>query len=563
MDVYEKAKIAANELPILPPEDTAQIVEQRGLLGGNVLVYRVAWVYNPLTERKDKMVKVTCTACGNTYYLDYSQEFTMCHWNPCTFGFYSPVDKKVIIHDDSCVCPECGEGCKAVHIGSCNVFGGHYVISSSSNVATVHNDGGFLSVLTWRVYRCTDKEGCIKYYAEKNEGVMIIDGMPIRITGHRKNLGGYDCQLPQWQSLKRFSLEIGDIPSNKIMPISADIVNTSSADKSGIKEFVEGNTGSVNLFAYLKLWCKKPNIENLVKGGFAKFVNSLIVECSNYTTSYYYERNTITFDVRKINKYINLEQVRPHLILGVEKDKLLLISKLSVNQFFIYKYVKQTEKHELSEEFFKLKDGTELNKEVEFFSNCFKGIKPHYFKTVNYIAKQNKLCKEKSLINLQYLKDYWGSLYEVYGEYPAELLYPKDLKNAHDRTLLLVKEKEDAKLNKQIKTRAEKLKAMIFEDRELGLMIFPASSHSDLIKEGKILDHCVARYADSVAKGNTAIFFIRKKSDQDIPFFTLEYRNGMVIQNRGRKNCGRTKEVISFEKKWLKFINEGAKVNGK
>ncbi|MBO5019042.1 MAG: PcfJ domain-containing protein [Clostridia bacterium] len=563
MDFYEKARIAASELPTLPPEETAEVLEQRGLLGGNVLVYRVAYVYNPLTEKKEKMVKVTCTACGESYYLEYSQEITYCRWNPCTFGFYSPMDRKVIVSGDSCICNECGEGLRAIHIGGCKSFGSYTVISSCG-CTTVHNDGGFLSVLTWRVYRCADKEGQIKYYADKNEGIMIVDNKPVRVTGHRKNMGGYDSQLPRWEALKKFTIQIADSPTEKIIPFSADIVNNSSSDKCGLKEFIDGNSKncSISIFGYLKLWCKYPNVENLVKSGMAHFVNSLIVECFKHTTSYYYDYTTFSFDVRKTEKYINWKQSRPHLMLGIAKDKLFLIRELSVNEFFLYKYAKNNDRDELM--LAELKQGSDSGKrdKVEFFGAYLKKVKPHYKRTLDYISRQKKRYKQKDLINLQYLRDYWEALHNVYGEYPKELLYPKDLKLSHDRSLLLVKEAESEKLNNQIKARAEKLKPLVFKDEKLGLMITPAASHGELIKEGKLLDHCVARYANDIAKGTTAIFFIRKVSEPDIPFFTLELKDGRVVQNRGYKNCDRTKDVVVFEKEWLEFIRKGAVING-
>lgn len=562
MDFFEKARIAASELPTLPPEETAEILEQRGLLGGNVLVYRVAYVYNPLTDRKEKMVKVTCTACGESYYLEYSNEFTPCRWNPCTFGFYSPIDRKVIVSGDSCICNNCGEGLKAIHIGSCKTFGSCTVISSC-DCATVHNDGGFLSVRTWEVHRCADKEGKIRYYADKKEGIMIVDGKPVRVTGHHKNIGGVDSQLPLWQALKKFTLKIADIPKKNIIPFSSDIVNNCSSFKCGIKEFIEENRrhSSVNIFGYLKLWCKYPSVENLVKSGMADFVNSLITELTQQTYSYYPTRTLLRFDVRETEKYVNWKQTRPHLILGIEKDRLSVVRELSVNEFFLYKYAKNNDREELTIE--ELRRGNDSGKKdkVEFFGAYLKSIKPHYKRTVNYVIKQNKLCKQKNLINLQYLKDYWEALRKVYGEYPKELLYPKDLHIAHDRTIMLVKEQEDEKLNKLIKSRAEKLKPYIFEDKKLGLIIMPAASHGELIKEGKLLNHCVAGYASAVAKGSTTIFFIRKTTEPDIPFFTLEFKNGVVQQNRGYKNCSRTKEVIIFEKEWLEFLKKGALIN--
>ena len=52
------------------------------------------------------------------------------------------------------------------------------------------------------------------------------------------------------------------------------------------------------------------------------------------------------------------------------------------------------------------------------------------------------------------------------------------------------------------------------------------------------------------------IFFIRKLEDPNTPFFTLEYKNGIVAQNRGAKNCKRTKEVQEFENLWLEHVEK-------
>lgn len=46
-------------------------------------------------------------------------------------------------------------------------------------------------------------------------------------------------------------------------------------------------------------------------------------------------------------------------------------------------------------------------------------------------------------------------------------------------------------------------------------------------------------------RGETMIFFIRKKEEPDKPYYTLEWR-GKVIQCRGSHNCNMTSEVKAF-----------------
>ena len=57
------------------------------------------------------------------------------------------------------------------------------------------------------------------------------------------------------------------------------------------------------------------------------------------------------------------------------------------------------------------------------------------------------------------------------------------------------------------------------------------------------MHHCVATYIDRVAKGETCILFIREKERKEEPFYTMEVRNGEVIQCRAKYNGEMTEPV--------------------
>ena len=67
-------------------------------------------------------------------------------------------------------------------------------------------------------------------------------------------------------------------------------------------------------------------------------------------------------------------------------------------------------------------------------------------------------------------------------------------------------------------------------------------------------------YAKDHANGKTAIFFVRRAKEPKKSYYTLELDEGKltVRQNRGRRNCARTKEVEEFEAVWLAWIRAGA-----
>lgn len=85
----------------------------------------------------------------------------------------------------------------------------------------------------------------------------------------------------------------------------------------------------------------------------------------------------------------------------------------------------------------------------------------------------------------------------------------------------------------------KKYKALLEEPDKHGLQydydnkeyyIFPAPSLFSLLEEGKFLHHCVGSYYDLVGDGITTIYFLRKKEDIYVPFFTVEVKDNTVVQ---------------------------------
>jgi hypothetical protein len=130
-----------------------------------------------------------------------------------------------------------------------------------------------------------------------------------------------------------------------------------------------------------------------------------------------------------------------------------------------------------------------------------------------------------------------------------QVLFPKNLYNAHQNTIAQVEIKANEHLNKAITKRARSLEAK-YDFEFDNLLIRPARSADELIREGKELHHCVGTYADRHAKGECSIFFIRKKSDPNKPYYTLELRKDRIVQTRGKNNCAPGEDVKAFLEDW-------------
>lgn len=135
-----------------------------------------------------------------------------------------------------------------------------------------------------------------------------------------------------------------------------------------------------------------------------------------------------------------------------------------------------------------------------------------------------------------------------------EILFPKDLQAAHERTM----EQVDFEKNRADQEKFQKaVKALEkYAWQKDGLLIRPARTQEELREEGAALHHCVGGYAKRMADGETAIFFIRKADAPDTPYFTLELKKKRVIQCRTAHNASYTgrPEVLAFVQEWEKTV---------
>lgn len=250
---------------------------------------------------------------------------------------------------------------------------------------------------------------------------------------------------------------------------------------------------------------------------------------------------------------------------GITKDDLKILKQLNpkLYEFKLYKAYKQTgRKIDIEElkEFFAIRsmidcdvndmlrilEYSSLRKFCKFFrkwenENCTSQDKDswwdprrHFFSDYkDYI--ENATLLEYDLTNL-------------------EVIYPKNFKQAHDLASDIVNDKNFSEGElPQIARQYEKYSNLYsYEDKDFCIM--PPVRHNDLKNEGKTLCHCVATYAKRVATGKTIILFVRKTSEKEKPYFTLELNpvTLRIEQCRGFENCSYPNEVKKFMDKWYK-----------
>lgn len=172
-------------------------------------------------------------------------------------------------------------------------------------------------------------------------------------------------------------------------------------------------------------------------------------------------------------------------------------------------------------------------------------------KRIGTVRFQNWVLKNE--IDFFMYKDYLNMLEELEIEMNSDLVaLPRDFKTKHDelsKTLTLIKkEKEIAELNKKL-TVAQKY------EMEINDLAFVApKTLKDIVVEGSELSHCVGgeQYLENHKNGKSIIMFVRNKNDIEKPLYTLEYREGRIIQIQGKRNKPDAvpQEVRATANKW-------------
>ena len=139
------------------------------------------------------------------------------------------------------------------------------------------------------------------------------------------------------------------------------------------------------------------------------------------------------------------------------------------------------------------------------------------------------------------------------------VLFPRDLAAAHARTIAQIKHKANEVHREGFRKNVEKAAKLAWEHD--GLLIRPPVDGDELTAEGAALHHCVGGYVESVAKGSTMILLIRRAEEPDKPFYTLEWKNGKVIQCRTTHNKSYTtdEQIAAFVEAWVKRVSAKGK----
>ena len=304
-----------------------------------------------------------------------------------------------------------------------------------------------------------------------------------------------------------------------------------------VTAFYEHFHEPMQLWPFLRAYLEHPRLEHLVKTGFFSLAADLA----------YRQLSKDTLDE---------SQGRTHRILRVAPEDVAFLRTLDVNVGDLLTFRECGDAKDRQGLFlWRREHGVERD-----VTQILKHMTAH--KLMKYMDKQFAALRTDGGRGRYYNMQSAVSEYRDYLDMCAKLdydmgnsfvLYPKNLREAHDRVARRVKIKADAQLRRDFKAAMQAISGRLDFEADGMKMVLPANA-DDLAAEGNALHHCVGSYADRVARKECIILFLRQCEDLTTPFYTVEVRGGKVVQVQGKYHRDPTPEVAAFMDRWERQV---------
>lgn len=548
-------------LPKLPEEDIVGFAREQGAFHKNYLIYRQSRKYSSFENRMQDCVKVVCSNCGESFYATKRVVDCACpQYAPAPFGWQNPETEETVLSGQETVCPACKCFAKTVHVGQMRAYRGEIVEDEWVSILKrlpVEGERDRLALTDWCIRRCIDKNGQTRWEIWPFTAWVVEEKKVVRLMGFLKNIGGSFSLFGEWKQRKQFRDDYDQM--RYLMPWDPAMLEGTTAENCKLDLYIKA--GGKRLVRYLALWRRRPAVENL-----------LVQDCGHLVRDWIDKEAQSGSDRSGVPKIpeVNWKEKRPARMLGLNMEEFRRLrqddwSTADLARYRLLRDAGLTVRLPADMELLRTAEVYNINRMLE------EHPKAEFWRTLRYLGRQKA--------DWSTLRDYWRMAEQDGMDLTDNLVrWPRNLNEAHQRQInerLAVREREKAEQERALaEKRAKEREARrpLFAQRaaelerytyELdGLLIRPCADENELIAEGKALHHCVANYAKSHAEGKTAIFFIRKTSAPDEPFYTLEFdeKSKVVRQNRGLRNCDRTEEVVAFEAAWLDWVRSMKRV---
>lgn len=530
-------------LPKAPPEGLVDWAKENceNELGGEYCIFNserfsiapnVAEVleHNSLRPRRKEWGAVCdCTACGEGFITQKEPGENAIRLVQGEDGWNYTIDVGEIVNpymgievhreDDTLLCPLCGSEVRLIHARK--LRGGR---KKQIMVISVENVGRFTALIYWLVYRWVNEWGYSEYGAVPADAFVLTEtGSIVRYT-HVNRSGGYgttEKQLSAWKltsstqdTIDKPYQDWGSINNRKagafIYDSYPDLEGT-SGEKTALVEYLKA--GGYRPVEYLKWWRKQRNIENLCRQGQGRLVASIVSESYRFSADINMEAE----------KYLDLSKRKPHEMLGMTKTEFRWLRQSGTE--LTTEGIQQWRKYREANGKLALVEFTRYCQEfTPAGTNSALQLMRQYGdadidKIHRYMTKNGLHPRETGI-----LLDTRDCMRKLYNRpLTSEELWPKRLHETHDRVHQMWADEVDRKRKKDLlhgfQTVIDNYGCLEWTDGELSVIL--PKSNADLVREGKVLRHCVGGYGNAHVTGASVIFFIRRYRRPERPYYTL------------------------------------------
>lgn len=501
---------------------------QQDELGGDYIIFRgervreqadIAMLMdNCVVGKTVWATRCTCTACREefiTQKVPGADAFRMIDGEDGSMYTAEPgvIEPGIIVEikeNDYVRCPLCDEKCKAVSAKS--IRGGR---TKRIRVCTLQNVEGRTAIIYYIISKHLTEYSCF-YECEPEKAFVITERMTVvpythrrpgftgrtvpskewQITGSR--LDPWDSRYSDWGSWN--NTKIGSAVYTENLPD----MDGSTGEKTGILTWFK--EGRCYPLSYYNLWRKRHNVEQLVLSGCAKLIEDKMLNSYSYDL------------VAEVEQFADLSKTKPHEILGLSKQAFKRIKETTVDALSCWKVYRCLGGKLNDIQFMELFDNVReyaMNDALRLMRDY--GDEPS--KVFAYLEKQNI-----SKLNISLLADTRRFIRAVNGNITPEQMWPRNLRETHDRMAeayrILCDKKKGKDLAEGFQKIVDELGAVQWTDGELCIVI--PKCNGDLLEEGRILRHCVGGYGTSHIKKKHTIFFVRKYRRPERSYYTLD-----------------------------------------
>lgn len=540
-------------LEILPEEPEKELrdwafLQNGDLLGGELCLFRresvelypedQGWPLPAPERTQNKRVwgaRCSCTACGEDFIAGYGSAKQggmkikgirlLCDDAGQLWPGVPDKDEMQeavadIAEGEALSCPYCGAEVRLTHAGS--LRGGRTWQLLLCQAAVL---AGRLVLLYWMARRTADDCGCFDQSLRPWEAVVLDrDGRLRRITHVVRGMYGAK-PAPAWRLCGRFrapeELRYYSWDADNHKQIGArvfgrvpDLTGT-TGEKTGIEDYIRG--GGTWCAAYLGLWRRHPNAENLARRGWGRILEDELDRKA--------ENNVRTGGTEAPPMVsVNWEAKRPHEMLGMDRASCkALAGRWGYKQLKLWGEYTTVYRDVTALEFDTAARETSWRTVERIVDRCVGDWDAlPVSRVLRYLRRQ--AAREDGLAETQagLLFDLRDMLDDRDTEPTEYELWPKNLRAAHDRLAEEQKQRRETHYAADFARLAEKYAPLAWRDRDLCIRV--AATPQELIEEGDTLHHCVGGYHQKHAAETDVIFFVRRARRPERSWYTLDIR---------------------------------------